>query len=146
MSKHPSGVSAGQTEAEPFRWRHLDIKSTQLVKFKAFARQASSKDAPAGFHNNALEFRGSNSAGQDQPMVAHRRGSAFCRMAAVLVVGQTPNGLTPAPANPVQSTLATFTPDPQKDLFMNSGDQLSVSLHVICTKTAWKRRATKPRQ
>src|SRR5262249_19180605 len=32
-------------------------------------------------------------------------------------------------ANPVQQTLATFTPDPSKDLFMNSGDRLSVGLH-----------------
>jgi hypothetical protein len=41
----------------------------------------------------------------------------------------TKNGRTTAPANPVQSTTATFTPDPQNDLFMNSGDHLSVSLH-----------------
>src|SRR4029077_21255543 len=32
------------------------------------------------------------------------------------------------PANPVDSTLATFTPDPTRDLFMNSGDKISVSL------------------
>src|SRR6516165_606243 len=38
------------------------------------------------------------------------------------------NGRTEAPANPVQSTTATFTPDPRKDLFMNSGDNLSVSM------------------
>jgi hypothetical protein len=40
----------------------------------------------------------------------------------------TRDGLTTAPPNPVQSTTATFTPDPQKDLFMSSGDQLRVSL------------------
>jgi hypothetical protein len=40
----------------------------------------------------------------------------------------TKNGRTTAPANPVQSTTATFTPDPRNDLFMNSGDNLSVSL------------------
>jgi hypothetical protein len=38
------------------------------------------------------------------------------------------NGRTMAPANPVDSTTATFTPDRKKDLFMNSGDNLSVSL------------------
>ena len=38
------------------------------------------------------------------------------------------NGRTTAPANPVQSTTATFTPDPKKDLFMKSGDNLKVSL------------------
>jgi hypothetical protein len=40
----------------------------------------------------------------------------------------TRNGLTSAPPNPVQSTTATFTPDPTNDLFMNSGDSLKVSL------------------
>src|SRR5229473_2079037 len=40
----------------------------------------------------------------------------------------TKNGHTTAPANPVQSTTPTFTPDPARDLFMNSGDNLSVSL------------------
>jgi hypothetical protein len=39
----------------------------------------------------------------------------------------TRNGVAQAPANPVDSTLATFTPSPL-DLFMNSGDQLRVSL------------------
>src|SRR5262249_56336620 len=34
-----------------------------------------------------------------------------------------------AAANPVESTPATFTPDPANDLFMNSGDNLRVSLH-----------------
>jgi len=41
----------------------------------------------------------------------------------------TKNGQSQAPASPVNSTLATFTPDPNKDLFMNSGDTLVVSLH-----------------
>ena len=38
----------------------------------------------------------------------------------------THNGVSQAPANPVQSTLATFTPNKAKDLFMNSGDNLKV--------------------
>src|SRR5579885_978507 len=41
----------------------------------------------------------------------------------------TRNGKAQAPANPVQSTLATFTPDPAQDLFMNSGDTLAVDMH-----------------
>ena len=41
----------------------------------------------------------------------------------------TKNGVSQAPASPVNSTLATFTPDPTKDLFMNSGDRLIVTLH-----------------
>jgi hypothetical protein len=40
----------------------------------------------------------------------------------------TKNGRPTATPNPVQSTTATFTPGPKKDLFMNSGDNLSVSL------------------
>src|SRR5262249_35589354 len=41
----------------------------------------------------------------------------------------TKNGVAHAPANQLQSTLATFTPDPRRDLFMNSGDRLQVSIH-----------------
>ncbi|HEY2575270.1 MAG TPA: hypothetical protein VGI74_03075 [Streptosporangiaceae bacterium] len=41
----------------------------------------------------------------------------------------TRNGKPQAPPNPVQSTLATFTPDPAKDLFMNPGDHLVVTTH-----------------
>ena len=40
----------------------------------------------------------------------------------------TTDGTSQAPANPVNSTLATFTPDPSKDLFMNSGDKLRVDM------------------
>ncbi len=40
----------------------------------------------------------------------------------------TKNGHPQAPVNPVNSTLATFTPNAQKDLFMNSGDSLLVTL------------------
>jgi hypothetical protein len=41
----------------------------------------------------------------------------------------TKDGVTQAPPNPIDSTLATFTPDKQKDLFMNPGDQVQVSIH-----------------
>jgi hypothetical protein len=41
----------------------------------------------------------------------------------------TKSGHSQAPANPVDATLATFTPDPKKDLFMASGDQLAVTMH-----------------
>src|SRR5215472_12890070 len=40
----------------------------------------------------------------------------------------TKSGRPTATPNPVQSTTATFTPDPRKDLFMNSGDDLNVSM------------------
>jgi hypothetical protein len=41
----------------------------------------------------------------------------------------TRNGQSQAPANPVDSTLTTFTPDANKDLFMNSGDRIQVTMH-----------------
>src|SRR5215472_8505436 len=41
----------------------------------------------------------------------------------------TRSGTSQAPANPVQATGATFTPDPSRDLFMNGGDELTVSIH-----------------
>jgi hypothetical protein len=37
----------------------------------------------------------------------------------------TKNGQAQAPANPVNATAATFTPNAQQDLFMNSGDRLT---------------------
>ncbi len=40
----------------------------------------------------------------------------------------TRNGRSQAPADPLLATTATFTPDPARDLFMNSGDQLVLSL------------------
>jgi hypothetical protein len=41
----------------------------------------------------------------------------------------TTSGVPHAPPSPVNSTAATFTPNPSTDLFMNSGDSLVVSLH-----------------
>jgi hypothetical protein len=41
----------------------------------------------------------------------------------------TKNGTAQAPANQLDATLETYTPDPRRDLFMNSGDRLSVSMH-----------------
>ena len=41
----------------------------------------------------------------------------------------TKNDRSQAPANPVDSTLTTYTPDPAKDLFMNSGDRIQVTTH-----------------
>ena len=57
------------------------------------------------------------------PTCAARTGLEYVNFAFI-----SKNGQTSAPANPVQSTVATFTPDPANDLFMNSGDNLSVSL------------------
>jgi hypothetical protein len=41
----------------------------------------------------------------------------------------TKNGVSHAPANPLDATLATYTPDPARDLFMSSGDNLQVKIH-----------------
>jgi hypothetical protein len=41
----------------------------------------------------------------------------------------TKDGHAQAPANPVDATAATYTPNPSKDLFMNSGDHLRVVMH-----------------
>jgi hypothetical protein len=57
------------------------------------------------------------------PACAAKAGTEYVNFAFV-----TKNGRAQAPANPVNSTLATFTPDPAKDLFMNSGDRLKVSV------------------
>ncbi len=40
----------------------------------------------------------------------------------------TKNGVSPAPANPLDATTATYTPDAANDLFMNSGDV--IRLHM----------------
>lgn len=41
----------------------------------------------------------------------------------------TRNGVSQAPASPVNANDSTFTPDSTKDLFMGSGDRLNVTLH-----------------
>jgi hypothetical protein len=41
----------------------------------------------------------------------------------------TKSGVPHAPAAPLSLTLDSFTPNPTTDLFMNSGDKLSVSIH-----------------
>ncbi len=58
------------------------------------------------------------------PTCAARTGLEYVNFAFL-----TKNGRPTAPANPVDSTTATFTPDRKNDLFMGSGDNLKVSLH-----------------
>ncbi len=41
----------------------------------------------------------------------------------------TKNGVAQAPANPLNATLTTYTPNSARDLFMSSGDNLTVSIH-----------------
>jgi hypothetical protein len=41
----------------------------------------------------------------------------------------TKSGIPHAPPDPLKSTLDTFTPNPKTDLFMQSGDQISITMH-----------------
>ena len=41
----------------------------------------------------------------------------------------TKSGVPHAPANPVDATTSTYTPNPATDLFMNSGDEIITTLH-----------------
>jgi hypothetical protein len=41
----------------------------------------------------------------------------------------TKSGVPQAPPGPLDLTLDSFTPDPSKDLFMNAGDRLDISIH-----------------
>src|SRR6266571_7461983 len=45
----------------------------------------------------------------------------------------TSDGVAQAPANPVQATATTYTPDPSKDLFMNTGDRITLTMHDTST-------------
>jgi hypothetical protein len=40
----------------------------------------------------------------------------------------TKNGRAQAPANPIQATNATYTPDPKQDLSMSSGDRIALTM------------------
>jgi hypothetical protein len=57
------------------------------------------------------------------PTCAAKTGLEYVNFAFV-----THDGKAQAPANPLQSTLTTFTPDHTKDLFMNPGDKISVAM------------------
>ncbi len=41
----------------------------------------------------------------------------------------TRNGVPTGPANPIDATLGTYTPDPSRDLMMQSGDTITVDMH-----------------
>ena len=61
---------------------------------------------------------------QLNPTCANIAGTEYVNFAFI-----TKNGVPVALPNPVQSTNATFTPDPTNVLFMNSGDTLQVTMH-----------------
>jgi hypothetical protein len=64
-----------------------------------------------------------NAGTQLNPTCAAKTGIEYVNFAFI-----TKNGVSQAPANPVDSTSATFTPNQSKDMFMHSGDQLRVSM------------------
>jgi hypothetical protein len=64
-----------------------------------------------------------NTGQQLNPTCAAVTGIEYVNFAFI-----TKNGAAQAPANPVDSTLATFTPSRSKDLFMHSGDTLTVAM------------------
>jgi len=57
------------------------------------------------------------------PTCASITGTEYVNFAFI-----TKSGVSQAPASPVNSTLATFTPNRTKDLFMHSGDTLTVAM------------------
>jgi hypothetical protein len=60
------------------------------------------------------------------PTCAAKVGIEYVNFAFITKNGRPqPN----SPPNPVDATINTFTPNPSADLFMNSGDQLAVTLH-----------------
>jgi len=64
-----------------------------------------------------------NTGGSLNPKCAAVTGLEYVNFAFI-----TKNGVSQAPANPVDSTGATFTPNRSKDMFMHSGDVLRVSM------------------
>jgi len=65
-----------------------------------------------------------NSAGQLNNATCQAQvGTEYVNFAFI-----TRDGTPQAPPNPLDATGATFTPDPQRDLFMNSGDLISTHL------------------
>jgi hypothetical protein len=64
-----------------------------------------------------------NAGTQLNPTCAATTGIEYVNFAFI-----TKNGVSQAPANPVDSTLATFTPNRTKDLFMHNGDTLTVAM------------------
>src|SRR5215469_5912333 len=64
-----------------------------------------------------------NTGGSLNPTCAAVTGLEYVNFAFI-----TKNGVSQAPASPVNSTLATFTPNRVQDMFMHSGDALRVSL------------------
>lgn len=71
-----------------------------------------------------IDSYSSNPAGQNlNPTCAAKVGLEYVNFAFI-----TRSGRPQAPANPVDATEATYTPNPRKDLFNNSGDVLRVSM------------------
>jgi len=95
----PAAIAVGGTSCDPRMW------------CAALNIDSLSRDALTGQLNN--------------PACLAAVGEEYVNFAFI-----TKNGLSTGPANPLQSTVGgTFTPDPTRDLFMNSGDTIQVTLH-----------------
>ncbi len=77
----------------------------------------------AALNIDSLSVNGVTNA-QLNPTCAAQTGVEYINFAFI-----TKSGVPHATPNPVGSTLATYTPDPQTDLFMHSGDHLVVTMH-----------------
>jgi hypothetical protein len=64
-----------------------------------------------------------NTGVTNNPACLNTAGQEYVNFAFI-----TTTGVAHAPASPLLATLSTFTPNPQTDLFMNSGDKLVVTL------------------
>ena len=96
--KWPAAIVAAGTSCDPTMW------------CAALNIDSLSRDPIAGQLNN--------------PACLAAAGEEYVNFAFI-----TTNGTSTGPANPLQSTVGgTFTPDPTKDLFMNSGDTIQVTM------------------
>ena len=104
--KWPAAVAVGGTSCDPTRW------------CAALNIDSLSRNALTGQENN--------------PACLAAVGLEYINFAFI-----TKNGVSTGPASPLLSTVnGTFTPDPTRDLFMNSGDTIQVTMHDTVGTTA----------
>jgi hypothetical protein len=117
IGKHP-GTAFMEMQFYPPGWAPWPAgDSCAATQWCAALNIDSYSSNPAGVNNNAACL---NSVGVE-----------YVNFAFI-----TRNGVAQAPANPLDATLATYTPDPAKDLFMNPGDLLSV--HMFDTPAGFR--------
>ncbi|MBV9384507.1 MAG: hypothetical protein JOY82_08645 [Streptosporangiaceae bacterium] len=109
IGKHP-GTAFMEMQFYPPGWASMAAGPSCSARQWCGALNIDSYSSnPAGVSNNAA--------------CVNTVGTEYVNFAFI-----TKNGKAQAPANPLQATAATYTPDRAKDLFMNPGDILAVSL------------------